>query len=145
MQLFQGKVCLGILTLRNQNFYKWIQKINAFIPSKSRQNESTVGSANGSFTLKKSLDDGFNKGYELSKKITVKSHKEKSVSGKEDWVGPFKNMEVSGETQKPKKKYHKYLKKWYLKVFEEVISILTTAKERRLAQLGKYWHDSLNR
>ena len=39
---------------------------------KSKQNESTIGSANGSFTLKKSLEEGFNKGYELSNKITKK-------------------------------------------------------------------------
>ena len=42
----------------------------------------------------------------LSKKITVKSHKEKSVSGKEDWVGPFKNMEVSDKIKGSRKKYH---------------------------------------
>ena len=37
-------------------------------------NETTVGSANGTFTLKQSLDDGFNKGYELSNKITGKKN-----------------------------------------------------------------------
>jgi len=57
------------------NKLKFDEKINAFIPSQSRQNESTIGSANGSFTLKKSLDDGFNKGYELSNKITGKNTK----------------------------------------------------------------------
>ncbi len=51
------------------------EKINAFIPNKPRQNESTVGSANGSFTLKKSLEEGFNKGFEASNKITKKNIK----------------------------------------------------------------------
>ena len=63
------------LSSQSGNKLKFDEKINAFIPSQSRQNESTIGSANGSFTLKKSLDDGFNKGYELSNKITGKNTK----------------------------------------------------------------------
>jgi len=63
------------LSSQSGNKLKFDEKINAFIPSQSRQNESTTGSANGSFTLKKSLDDGFNKGYELSNKITGKNTK----------------------------------------------------------------------
>jgi len=63
------------LSSQSGNKLKFDEKINAFIPSQSRQNESTIGSANGSFTLKKSLDDGFNKGYELSNKITGKNIK----------------------------------------------------------------------
>jgi len=63
------------LSSQSGNKLKFDAKINAFIPSQSRQNESTIGSANGSFTLKKSLDDGFNKGYELSNKITGKNTK----------------------------------------------------------------------
>jgi len=66
------------LSSQSGNKLKFDEKINAFIPNQSKQNESTVGSANGSFTLKKSLDDGFNKGYELSNKITGKN--EKSVT-----------------------------------------------------------------
>ncbi len=63
------------LSSQSGNKLKFDEKINAFIPSKSRQNESTIGSANGSFTLKKSLEDGFSKGYELSNKITAKNIK----------------------------------------------------------------------
>lgn len=63
------------LASQSGNKLKFDQKINAFIPSQSRQNENTIGSANGSFTLKKSLDEGFNKGYELSNKITGKNVK----------------------------------------------------------------------
>ncbi len=51
------------------------EKIDAFIPSQSRQNETSVGAANGTFTLKKSLDDGFNKAYDLSNQITGKNLK----------------------------------------------------------------------
>ncbi len=40
-----------------------------------KQNESTVGSANGSFTLKNTLEEGLAKGYTLSKKITGKDLK----------------------------------------------------------------------
>ena len=57
------------LSSQSGNKLKFDEKINAFLPSQARQNESTIGSANGSFTLKQTLDEGFNKGYELSKKI----------------------------------------------------------------------------
>ena len=63
------------LASQSGNKLKFDEKINAFIPNQSRQNESTVGSANGSFTLKKSLEEGFNKGFELSNKITKKNIK----------------------------------------------------------------------
>jgi len=63
------------LSSQSGNKLKFDEKINAFIPNQSRQNESTIGAANGSFTLKKSLDEGFNKGYELSNKITGKNAK----------------------------------------------------------------------
>ena len=43
--------------------------------NQSKQNESTIGSANGSFTLKNTLEEGFIKGYDLSKKITGKDLK----------------------------------------------------------------------
>jgi len=57
------------LSSQSGNKLKFEEKINAFIPNMSRQNESTIGSASGSFTLKETLNNGFNKGYELSKKI----------------------------------------------------------------------------
>jgi len=63
------------LSSQSGNKLKFDEKINAFIPSESRQNETSIGSANGSFTLKQSLDEGFNKGYELSNKITKKNSK----------------------------------------------------------------------
>jgi len=63
------------LSSQSGNKLKFDEKINAFIPGQSRQNESTTGSAKGSFTLKQSLEDGFIKGYELSNKITEKNKK----------------------------------------------------------------------
>ena len=63
------------LSSQSGNKLKFDEKINAFIPSEPRQNETSIGSANGSFTLKQSLDEGFNKGYELSNKITKKNSK----------------------------------------------------------------------
>jgi len=45
------------LSSQSGNKLKFDKKIDAFIPSQSRQNESTIGSANGSFTLKQALDD----------------------------------------------------------------------------------------
>ena len=38
------------------NKLKFDEKVNAFIPNQSRQNETTIGSAKGSFTLKKSFE-----------------------------------------------------------------------------------------
>ena len=58
------------LSSQSGNKLKFEENINAFIPNESRQNETTIGSAKGIFTLKQSLEDGFSKGYELSKKIT---------------------------------------------------------------------------
>ena len=40
------------LSSQSGNKLKFNEKINAFVPNQPRQNESTVGSANGSFTLK---------------------------------------------------------------------------------------------
>jgi len=71
------------LSSQSGNKLKFDEKINAFIPDQSHQNESTIGSAKGSFTLKKSLDDGFNNGYELSKKITGKNIKSTTPTSNE--------------------------------------------------------------
>ena len=60
------------LASQSGNKLKFDEIIGAFIPNQSRQNETTIGSANGSFTLKKSLEDGFNKGIEVSNKLTKK-------------------------------------------------------------------------
>jgi len=71
------------LSSQSGNKLKFDEKINSFVPNQSRQNESTVGSASGSFTLKKSLEDGFNKGYELSNKITGKNAKSTTPTSNE--------------------------------------------------------------
>jgi len=63
------------LSSQSGNKLKFDEKINAFIPNQPKQNESTIGSANGSYTLKKVLEEGFNKGFNLSKKITGKDLK----------------------------------------------------------------------
>ena len=63
------------LSSQSGNKLKFDEKVNAFIPGQSKQNESTVGSAKGSYSLKKTLEEGFNKGFELSKKITGKDLK----------------------------------------------------------------------
>ena len=63
------------LSSQSGNKLKFDEKANAFIPNQSKQNESTIGSANGSSTLKKSLEEGFTKGFDLSKKIGGKDSK----------------------------------------------------------------------
>ena len=42
------------------------EKIDAFVPGKSKQNETTVGSANGIFNLEETIGTSFEKGYQLS-------------------------------------------------------------------------------
>ncbi len=63
------------LSSQSGNKLKFDDEINAFVPNQSRQNESTIGSARGLFTLKETLEEGFTKGYDLSKKITGKDLK----------------------------------------------------------------------
>ena len=92
------------LSSQSGNKLKFDKKIDAFIPSKSRQNESTIGSANGSFTLKQALEDGFSRGYELSKKINNQNLKTQT---------PTSNEKNYGQHDKfwcmplPKNKYYK--------------------------------------
>ena len=71
------------LSSQSGNKLKFDEKISAFIPNQSCQNESSIGSANGSFTLKQSLEDGFNKGYELSNNITRKNSKSPTPTSNE--------------------------------------------------------------
>jgi len=71
------------LSSQSGNKLKFDEKINAFIPNQSRQNENTIGSAKGSFTLKKTLEDGFNKGYEVSNKVTGKNLKSTTPTSNE--------------------------------------------------------------
>jgi len=92
------------LASQSGNKLKFDEKTDAFVPSQSRQNETTVGSANGIFTLKQSLSDGFNKGYELSNKITEKNSKSTT---------PTSNEKKNGQHDKfwcmplPKNKHYK--------------------------------------
>jgi heterotetrameric sarcosine oxidase alpha subunit len=92
------------LSSQSGNKLKFDEKINAFVPNQSRQNENTIGSANGSYTLKKTLEEGFKKGYELSKKITGKDLKSST---------PISNERTYGDQDKfwcmplPKNKFYK--------------------------------------
>jgi len=62
------------LSSQSGNKLKFNQDVDAFLPNQSKQKEITVGSARGSFTLKESLTEGFNAGYQISKKITGKNN-----------------------------------------------------------------------
>ena len=63
------------LASQSGNKTKFNEEIDAFIPSKSKQKETTLGSANGIFTLEETLKTSFEKGNELSKQITNKENK----------------------------------------------------------------------
>ena len=49
--------------------------IDAFVPGLSKQNETTLGAASGTYTLDETLKSSFDSGYELSKKITKNDNK----------------------------------------------------------------------
>ena len=66
------------LASQSGNKLKYESETDTFLPDQSRQKETVTGSANGSFTLKESLADGFNKGYQISDEIT-KNGRETSV------------------------------------------------------------------
>jgi len=63
------------LASQSGNKTKFNEKIDAFIPSQSKQKETTLGAANGIFTLEETLKISFEKGSELSKQITKKDNK----------------------------------------------------------------------
>ncbi len=63
------------LASQSGNKTKFKDEIDAFIPSQSKQKETTLGSANGIFTLEETLKTSFEKGSELSKQITNKENK----------------------------------------------------------------------
>ena len=63
------------LASQSGNKTKFNEEIDAFVPGKSKQNETTVGSANGIFSLEKTITTAFEKGHEISKKITSKNNK----------------------------------------------------------------------
>ena len=58
------------LASQSGNKLKYESETDTFLPNQSRQQETVIGSANGSFTLKESLTDGFSKGYQISDEIT---------------------------------------------------------------------------
>ncbi|MDA0377664.1 MAG: sarcosine oxidase subunit alpha family protein, partial [Proteobacteria bacterium] len=49
-------------------------KIDAFVPGKAKQNEKSIGAANGTFTLKETIENGFKIGSETSSKITKQNN-----------------------------------------------------------------------
>ena len=58
------------LASQSGNKTKFNEQIDAFIPNQKKQKESTLGSANGIFTLEETLQSSFEKGNELSKQFT---------------------------------------------------------------------------
>jgi heterotetrameric sarcosine oxidase alpha subunit len=63
------------LASQSGNKSKFNEKIDAFVPDKSKQKENTIGSANGIFTLEETIKDAFDKGFDVSNKITEKNIK----------------------------------------------------------------------
>jgi len=63
------------LASQSGNKTKFDKDIDAFVPGISKQNETTLGAANGTFTLEETLKNSFEAGYELSKKITKNDNK----------------------------------------------------------------------
>ena len=60
------------LASQSGNKLKFDKEIDAFVPDKSKQEETTVGAANGNFTLHDTLNAGFNAGSQVSKKLNNK-------------------------------------------------------------------------
>ncbi len=60
------------LASQSGNKLKFAEEIDAFVPDISKQNEKTVGAANGDFTLQNTLNAGFKAGSNFSKKINNK-------------------------------------------------------------------------
>ncbi len=58
------------LASQSGNKTKFKEEIDAFVPGQSKQNEITLGAANGVFSLDETLKTSFKAGSELSKKIT---------------------------------------------------------------------------
>jgi len=63
------------LASQSGNKLKFNDSIDAFVPDKSKQNEHSLGAANGTFTLQDTLKNSFNTGSEVSKTITKKDEK----------------------------------------------------------------------
>ena len=60
------------LASQSGNKLKYDKDLDAFIPNISKQNEVSVGAANGTFNLKETIENGFQRGSSLSKKVTGK-------------------------------------------------------------------------
>ena len=63
------------LASQSGNKTKFNEDIDAFVPGTSKQNEKTLGAANGTYTLDETLKSSFEAGHELSKKITNNDNK----------------------------------------------------------------------
>jgi sarcosine oxidase subunit alpha len=63
------------LASQSGNKTQFKEEIDAFIPGESKQNEKTLGAANGIYTLDETLKSSFEAGNELSKKITNNENK----------------------------------------------------------------------
>ena len=63
------------LASQSGNKTKFNEDIDAFVPDQSKQRETTLGSANGIFTLEETLKTSFEAGYKISKKITNNDNK----------------------------------------------------------------------
>ncbi len=62
------------LASQSGNKTKFKEEIDAFVPGDSKQNETTLGAANGVFSLEETLKTSFAAGSELSKKLTEKNN-----------------------------------------------------------------------
>ena len=76
------------LASQSGNKLKFNDQIDAFVPDKSKQNETSVGASKGTFTLKETLDDGFKTGFNLSKKITNNSNATSTPNSNETKKNP---------------------------------------------------------
>ena len=75
------------LASQSGNKLKFDEKSDTFLPNQSKQQEVVVGAANGSFTLKESLNDGFEQGFKVSNKITDQNIKTDSPISDEKSLG----------------------------------------------------------
>ena len=49
------------------NKLKFNNQIDAFVPDKSKQKETSIGASKGTFTLKETLAEGFKTGFDFQK------------------------------------------------------------------------------
>ena len=63
------------LASQSGNKTKFNEEIDAFVPGQSKQQETTLGSANGIFSLEETIKMAFESGFQLSKKITNNENK----------------------------------------------------------------------